>query len=271
MRLITGADYYVGTFTPGAAILQPAAQVRGLATHLSTSMDIFENSPAVRMDQGSMHVVTTPDGKMSAPRLILANNGHLESLGYFKRRLMRVFAYASMTRQMTDQEVRVLGGEAEWALIPADPMGTTVRRIKEGRIVVRNTFTYNPDLQTSLAQIARIGRTHDRSFAARFPMLKGVTKEHRWGGHLCLSLNSVSAFGEVGDRVYAAGCCNGLGTVKSTLAGTLAAELACGVKSELLDNQLAEPAPQRLYLELIMAVGVPAKLCWLQHRARADL
>lgn len=272
MRRVTGTNYYAGgTFTPGAVILQPAAFVSGLARHLSTKVDIFENSPVVRIETGAMHSVQTPEGKVSAPRLILANNGHLESLGYFKGRLLHIFTYASMTRALTDAEIRVLGGEGEWALIPADPMGTTVRRIKEGRIVVRNSFTYNPDMKADAAQVARTGARHDRSFAARFPMLDDVQMEYRWGGHLCLSLNSAPAFGEIEDRVFAAGCCNGLGTVKSTLAGHLIAELACGHKSALLEEQLAEPEPQALYPEPLMRIGANAKLWWMQRKAGADL
>jgi hypothetical protein len=71
--------------------------------------------------------------------------------------------------------------------------------------------------------------------------------------------------------VFAAGCCNGLGTVKSTLAGHLIAELACGHKSALLDDQLCEPAPQTLYPEPLMTIGANAKLWWMQRRAGADL
>ena len=150
-------------------------------------------------------------------------------------------------------------------------MGSTVRRIRQGRILIRNTFSYNPGLETTAAKIEHAGHAHDSSFAARFPMLKGVPMEHRWAGHLCLSLNSAPAFGEVGTRVYAAGCCNGLGTTKSTLAGSLIADLACGVKSDLLANQLAEPPPQKLYPEPFMTLGARAKLWWMQHRAGADL
>ena len=73
-----------------------------------------------------------------------------------------------------------------------------------------------------------MGRAHDRAFAARFPMLSGVAMEYRWGGRLCLSLNGSPAFGEVAEGLYAACCQNGLGTVKGTLAGMLAADLAAG-------------------------------------------
>jgi glycine/D-amino acid oxidase-like deaminating enzyme len=101
-------------------------------------------------------------------------------------------------------------------------MGSTVRRISD-RIVVRNTFTYNPTMATNNKQISKIGHVHDRSFKARFSMLGDIAIEYRWRGHLLLSLNSMPAFGEIAERVYVAGCCNGLGTVKGTLYGMLVA------------------------------------------------
>jgi glycine/D-amino acid oxidase-like deaminating enzyme len=102
-------------------------------------------------------------------------------------------------------------------------------------------------------------------------MLRGVAPEHRWGGHLCLSLNAVPAFGEVEKGVYAACCCNGLGTVKGTLYGKLAAELATGSPEPMVQDALAEPAPQKLYPQPLMTWGARTKLWWMQRRAGRDL
>ena len=137
--------------------------------------------------------------------------------------------------------------------------------------MVRNTFTYNPDMRTSERQIAAIGKAHDRSFAARFPNLKSVGAEYRWGGHLCLSLNAVPAFGEVEKGVYAACCCNGLGTVKGTLYGKLIAELATGSREPMVQDAVAGAAPRMLYPEPLMTFGAKAKLWWMQKRAGREL
>jgi glycine/D-amino acid oxidase-like deaminating enzyme len=268
MRRMTGTPFYIGgTFTPGAAMIQPAGYIRGVAQGLADKVLIFENAPVTAIETGAEHVIRTPGGEIRTPRLILANNGHVESFGYFRRRLMHIFTFASMTRQLSAAEVAALGGAKSWGLTPADPMGSTVRRIAEDRIVVRNTFTYNPDMKTSERQIEAIGRYHDRSFAARFPMLDGVTPEHRWGGHLCLSLNSVPAFGEIEKRVYAACCCNGLGTAKGTLYGKLIADLAVGSGEPMVQDALAEPAPRKLYPEPFQTWGARTKLWWLQRQA----
>ena len=272
LKRITGTDYYAGgTFTPGAALIQPAGYVRGLAEGLKEKVAIYEDSPALEIETGGDMPVRTPKGRIRTRHLVLTVNGQIESFGFFQRRLMHVFTFGSMTRPLTSSEQAALGGEESWGLIPADPMGSTIRRLRDGRIVVRNTFTYNPDMTTSAAQVDRIGRQHDRSFRARFPMLRDVEMEHRWGGHLCLSLNSVPAFGEVEERVYVACCQNGLGTVKGTLSGKLIADLACGANDPMVADMLALAAPRKLYPEPFMTLGAHAKLWWMHKRAGRDL
>lgn len=274
MRRVTGSAYFQGGLhAPGALLIHPAAYIRGLAAGLADRhrVRIHESTPMLRLETGACHRLHTPTGVVEAPRVILAVNGHVASLGLFGGRLMHVFTFASMTRRLDETEQRRLGGESEWGLIPADPMGSTVRRLRDGRILVRNVFTWNPTLATSAAQVRRIGRRHDASFAARFPMLAGVDMEYRWGGHLCLSRNSAPAFGEVEPGVWVAACQNGLGTTRGTLSGMLAADLACGEESPLLDEWLAEPAPARLPPEPLLGIGARAHLWWVHRRAGRDL
>ena len=271
MKKLTGTDYYVrGTFAPGAAMLQPAGYIRGLADGLRAKVEIFENSPVTRMETGRSHTLHTPKGRVTSPNVILAVNGHLESFGLFQHRLLHVYTYASMTRALSADEQHTLGGEPEWALIPADPMGTTLRRIKEGRIVVRNTFTYNPRMAYSQRQIDRASRSHEHSFRARFPMLKDVGMDYRWGGQLCLSWNSVPAFGEVEEGIYAAGCQNGLGVCKGTLHGKLIVDLAAGSDEPFVSDVLAMAKPRKLPPEPFLALGVNLNLWWMQRRAGMD-
>lgn len=272
MKRLTGTDYYrLGLFAPGAAILQPAAYIRGLAGGIvSEGIELYEHSPVKKIDFGPDHVAHTPGGRVTAPKIILGVNGHAESFGFFRRRLMHVFTYAGMTRELTSDEVKRLGGEPEWHSVSAEPMGTSVRRIRENRIVVRNRFTYDPTMEVTDQRIRHVGREHDEAFAARFPMLPDVRMAYRWGGRLCLSRNGVPAFGEVEDSVYSAVCQNGLGTAKGTFAGVAAAELATGTSSWRVDTMLAHEEPQKLPPEPFMYVGANAYLRWHCHRAQGE-
>lgn len=273
MREMTGSSHYLGgLYTPGAVIIQPADYIRGLAAGLQGRIDLRENSPVVALGRdGRNWRARSHRGSVTAPKVILGVNGHIQEFGHFRGRLMHIFTYASMTRPFSAAE---FGGQAAgracWGVLPADPMGATVRKITTGdrsRIVIRTRYTYEPSIEVSQGRVARIAAEQRRSFDARFPDLASLPFEFSWAGRVCLSLNHVPAFGEIEENLYSACCENGLGTVKSTLAGMMAAELATGQKSEQLDKYLDQPKPSRLPPEPLAWLGASAVIRWQEMRA----
>ncbi len=273
MRELTGTDYYLGGLrTPGAVMIQPADYIYAFAAGLHQQVRIFENSPVQSLEKtGSTWRARTPLGSVSAPKVILAVNGHLQSFGHFKGRLMHVFTYASMSAAFDPKDFGgKVSGAPRWALLPADPMGATVRKITtdgKSRIVVRTRFTYDPSMQVSEARVAGIAVAQGKSFVARFPELKSVPMEYSWAGRLCLTRNSVPVFGEIEQGLYSACVENGLGTVKSTLAGVLAVDLATGTHSTHLDSYKNQPKPTLLPPEPIAWLGANAVIRWQELRA----
>jgi glycine/D-amino acid oxidase-like deaminating enzyme len=273
MREITGSRYYLGGLkTPGAVLIQPAQYIRSFAAGLQGKVQIFENSPVTGLERtGQVWTVRTPQGTVSAPKVILAVNGHIQDFGYFKGRLMHVFTYASMTAGFDPTGFgKHISGADRWALLPADPMGATVRKIADrgkSRIVVRTRFTYDPSMQVSPARVAGIAAAQRTSFVARFPELATVPMEYSWAGRLCLSRNNVPAFGEIDDGLYSACCENGLGTVKSTLAGVMAVDLAAGIQSMALESFRNQAAPHRIPPEPMAWLGINAVIRWQELRA----
>ncbi len=273
MRDITGATYYLGgLYTPGAVMIQPADYIRGLASGLHSRIGLFENSPIVELSRkGKSWRARSHRGSVTAPKVILGVNGHVQDFGHFCGRLMHVFTYASMTAPFSPEEFGGSpAGRERWGLLPADPMGATVRKITTGgrsRIVIRTRFTYDPSLKVSERRVARIAAEQRRSFDARFPGLVKLPFEFSWAGRLCLSWNHVPAFGEIEENLYSACCENGLGTVKSTLAGMMAADLATGTRSQQLEKYLNQPAPSRLPPEPLTWLGANAVIRWQELRA----
>jgi glycine/D-amino acid oxidase-like deaminating enzyme len=253
-------------------MIQPADYIRGLARGLSSKVAIHEHSPVLELSrEGMSWKAKSGRGSVSAPKVILGVNGHIQSFGHFRGRLMHIFTYASMTSAFSQNE---FGGDVtgadRWALLPADPMGATVRKITtdgRSRIVIRTRFTYDPSLQVSERRVAGVAAEQRRSFDARFPGLESLPMEYSWAGALCLSRNHVPAFGEVEEGLFSACCENGLGTVKSTLAGMMAADLATGAASPELDKYKNQPEPVRLPPEPIAWLGVNSVIRLQELRA----
>jgi len=96
--------------------------------------------------------------------------------------------------------------------------------------------------------------------------------EYRWSGRLCLSRNSVWAVGEVEKNLFSACCQNGLGSTKGTIAGIVAAEMACEKPAEsLVPEFVHEALPQKLFPEPLMSLGVSNYLKYREWRAGREL
>ena len=274
MHELTGSRHYLsGLYTPGTVMLQPAGYIRSFGEGLRRDgVGVFENSPALKIERtGGNWTVTTPNGRVHADKVILANNGHLESFGFARNRLMHVFLYASMTAELDAGQLKALGGQPRWGITPSDPMGTTMRRIHTGqggnRIVTRTCATFEPGMEPSEASLHRTAWVHREKFEERFPQLKGARMDYTWAGHLCLTKNGVSVMKPLDDGLFAACVCNGLGTARSTLTGIAAAELASGQTSDLTQHFMAETQPTKLPPKPFSTIGANAYLRWKEWRA----
>lgn len=272
MLAITGSPHYTsGLYAPGTVMIQPAAYIRALSARLSAAISVFESSPATGFEkQDNGWAVGTPKGRISTGSIILANNGHLESFGFYQRRLMHICLYASMTERLSPEQVKRLGGTPRWSVTPADPMGTSVRRISGSygdRILVRTCSSFHPTLETSPMRLRNAGWVHDRKFKERFPQLGDVRMEHRWAGMLCLSRNGSAAFGELDQGVYSACCQNGLGIARGTLQGMGIAELVLNGGSDIASHFLVQPMPPKLPPEPFASLGANTYLMWKEWRS----
>ena len=280
MKDITGSDFYTGgLYMPGAVLLQPAMYItelaKGLAAEYSAMLTLYEQTPALSfVQEKSKWVVKTPKGTITADKIILCVNGHAESFGYYTGRLMHVFTYASMTEALDPEQIKALGGQSRWGITPSAPMGSTVRRISGvggDRILIRNRWSYDPSMEVSEARVARYGADQDKGFLRRFAQLANVKMEYRWSGRLCLSRNSVPAFGMVEENIYSACCQNGLGTAKGTLAGIAAVDLATRSNSPVLQDLQSYDEPVKLPPKPIAWLGANAVLRWREWRSASEL
>ncbi len=272
MRDITGIDFYrEGLHTPGTMQMQPAALVRGLCQTLPENVTVYENSLITNVDYGDHKRLESSSGSLTSKSLILANNSFAAGFGFYQKHVIPLPTYASMTRELTADELSALGGERSWGIIPAHPFGSTVRRLKENRILVRNIYAYSPGHNPTEAQRLWARKKHRNSFLNRFPMLKNVEFEYTWGGTLCLSENGNPIFGELQKDVFASLCHNGVGIARGTICGKLIAEQVAGQDSELLTIMQNAGRPNKTKPQWMMRIGAPINLANRRRQAGLEL
>ncbi|MGB0844572.1 MAG: NAD(P)/FAD-dependent oxidoreductase [Alphaproteobacteria bacterium] len=277
MREMTGSSFYTsGLYTPGTVMVQPAAYIRALADNLPDHVTVYEASPVVSMErQGSNWLLKTPEGQVSAGRVILATNGHAQSFGFYKQRFVHLILYASLSRLLTQDEICLMGGQSRWGVTPSDPMGSSVRRVDSPdgvRILMRNSASYEPSKVGDVSKVAKLANRHRHSISKRWPKLENLELEYSWGGNLCLSRNDAQAFGEVDTNLISACCQNGLGTSRGTFAGMMAAELALGNTDNVMLNELLkQPMPSKIPPEPFASIGAKSIMAYKQWKARSEL
>ncbi|MFN3207852.1 MAG: NAD(P)/FAD-dependent oxidoreductase [Roseovarius sp.] len=274
MQEITGSSRYrSGLYTPGTVMLQPAGYAHGMAKGLThEGVRIFPETRVASFERrsGGWRIATV-GGSVETGKIILATNGHLESFGFKRGRLIHLFLYAAMTEPMDAASEQKLGGARQWAITPADPAGTTMRRISDAhgrtRLITRAGISFRPSMRVADRDLRRAERIMRARFDFRFPQVAGYPNAHVWSGHLCLSNNGASVARELEDGVYAAAVQNGLGSTRGTLTGIAAAEQVLGKRSDVSDFFLSAPEPSRLPPEPFATLGARGLIRWKEWQA----
>lgn len=243
-------------YTPGGALLNPAALTRGLADSLPGNVALYENSPVHEASFESSVHLKTENGSIRAPKLIMATNGFTEQFGHYRNRFLHLVAHCSLTRPLSESERKHYGVEKPWGMTPANAfVGITMRYTNDHRIVIRHGLNYCPRQRISVSTQAAVKRRHKALFDQRFPMLPAVQIEHTWSGFVCLSQNSAPGFGRLAPNIWSAVCQNAMGVTKGTFAGMLAADMACAIDNPLIGDMqsLGEPSllPPRPFLDIV--------------------
>lgn len=220
--IVATEAYHGGIFDSAGGHLHPLNYAIGLARAAEAAgVRIFEETPAIAMDHGGPVVVTTPKGKITARRGILACDAEVGALEpSLKQIMMPVINYNVTTRRLSDSEAR--------ALIPSNASIAESRFVlnyyrltADNRLMFGGGEKYSPHPP---ADIAAFVRPHMEKI---FPQLRGIEIEHGWGGTIGVTMNRLPHFGRIGSSLYAHGY-SGHGVLLTTLAGELMVEALRG-------------------------------------------
>ena len=273
MKELTGSEFYEsGLYTPGTVLFHPSNYVRTIATKLRESCEIFDDTPATSISsQNNSWLVQTPKASISSANIIFAINGHIQNFGFYKNRLIHLFTFAAVTKKFSKEE---LSGKDQWGITPANPVGTTVRKIKDGdgfRLLVRNQWQCHQSMQINQSILEAKEQQLRQSFEIRFPILTQLPFEFTWGGKVCLSMNNVPAFGELDHGLYSACCSNGLGSINGTLAGKFIIDKLCQSNDQTYLSFENADKPTLLPPNFLIQIGANLNIKTKEWRAGKEL
>jgi glycine/D-amino acid oxidase-like deaminating enzyme len=214
------------------------------------------------LDGTGPFTVTTARTQLRAAQVIVANNGFARKLGLARDRVFTIYTYAAMTQVLPADELAKLGPAREWGVIPANRLGTTLRKTHGGRFVVRSAYSYEKE-----RPMAEVSAMLTDAYRRRYPQMDSHKFAFVWGGVTALTRNGALYFGEIRKGLFASLGCNGAGVLKGSMFGKLLGEMACGQQSPELADALGFERPTWLPPEPIRRVAILCAIHYQKHRA----
>ncbi|MGE4291985.1 MAG: NAD(P)/FAD-dependent oxidoreductase [Desulfovibrio sp.] len=268
-----GTRYYKkALYTSGTVLINPADVLRALFSVMPKNVDVFEECPVMRIDEGSPSSIVLRNGRQIKAKFILVTGGpFIPEFGIGKKVFCPVLSYGAFTRQFTDKEMRHLEGVKPWGCTAGHPAGTTVRFTRDNRVYVRNGFSFATDLTTSHQRIQRAIPKLRKAYENRFPELKHVNFEFVYGGMINMTMNYRPLMMQQHPTIFASASGEGAGVAKTCLLGYYLAEWVSGMPSQNLDFLRRISTPKKLPPEPFLTMGAEARLFYEEFNAKKEI
>ena len=239
VRARVNSPRYMGAmWEPRLLLVNPAKLVREekrLALNLGVS--VYENTPVTEITSQPIFRLKTPEGIVSAQKLVFATNAYSHLFPQLLRKQIPAFTYMIATEPLTPAQLEPIGWKGFEGVEDARNLIHYYRRTPDNRLVMGGGpvgLTYANRLDADCNEAA--WRHLEEHIGFLFPSLRGVRITHRWGGPFSVTLNLAPALGYLGDEraVYSVGCI-GHGVSLTHLNAQVLRDLLLGRKSDLLD------------------------------------
>ncbi|MFE7227809.1 NAD(P)/FAD-dependent oxidoreductase [Nocardioides sp. NPDC057577] len=235
---------------------------------LRSSARVFEQTKVtdVRREDGQV-VLTTPQGRLRADRVVLATNAFAGEWDITPKHLsVPIYVIEVETEPIDPDRLAALGWTSRMGLVtqhaimenyrltPRNTIVFGVRRLERGTSYPLPEKVPDPGLVEELAG----------AFAMRFPSLADVAINRAWGGWIAITSSWLPLAGQIGDHIYYSIACNGHGLAQAPYVGTLIADA-------IVDGELHEDL-QTLWQEKPAFAPAPAmtrpvlRMVWMIDR-----
>jgi glycine/D-amino acid oxidase-like deaminating enzyme len=230
---VSSPTFRRGVFFPDGATVHPGLLVRALRrAAIAAGVTVHEGTPALRVRDGE---VTTPNGVLRAPEVVLATNAALTGWRPAGRSLTNFGSYVVLTEPQPDllEQIGWTGGEA---IVDGRMFLHYFRTTNDGRVLMGSGSGPIGDGGTIDRRFTSDAATAGRAEAGLrrlLPGLGGARVERAWGGPIDVSADHLPFFGtKPGTRIHYGAGYSGHGVGPSWLGGQILASLVVGADDE---------------------------------------
>lgn len=207
------------------AALKKAAEDAGVV--------IYENSEVTKTKEGEVIELTINNKyKVQTNSIVLAANGYISKLGYFKNQVIPVHTETAVTYPLTEEQLKSINWDSRLPFFDTREALFHLVLTPDNRIVIGGgnvEYYYNNGLKYK-GDIDKISKMLHNELVRMYPTLSDVRFEFVWSGVLGMSFDENEGVGVIGDNknIYYALAYNGHGVNLSFLFGEVIASLYNG-------------------------------------------
>lgn len=234
-----GSDKHIeGYYSEHAASVQPALLARGLRkVAIEMGVELYEQTEMTKLKYGQPAQVVTPNGVVTAGKVILALNAWmLDHFRQFKRSIVVVSSDMVITKSMPEQ-MKTLGPEQGATVVDSRIFVHYYRDTRDGRLMLGkggNHFSFANKVDPMFHRPTQYLGLLKRSFQSLFPQLPIDSIEHHWTGGSDRSVTGLPFFGNVKhqDNVFYGLGYSGNGVAQTRIGGKILASMALGLNDK---------------------------------------
>jgi glycine/D-amino acid oxidase-like deaminating enzyme len=271
-RRVGAADVLGAVTTAHCAALHPTKLVRGLACAVeSVGVPVHEGTAALSVEPGK---VVTTHGTIRAEVVLAATEGYTAQLPGHRRDLVPVYSLMLATEPLPEQVWQQLGLHDRATFTDQRHLTIYGQRTADGRIAFGGRgapYHLGSRVAPSYDVVPRVHAALERALGDLFPVLRGVTVTHRWGGNLGVPRDWYPSVGfDQRTGMAWAGGYVGDGVAASNLAGRTLADLVLGTVSGRTDLPWVRRRTRRWEAEPLRWVAVNAVTQLMTHADRTE-
>jgi len=223
-----GSDAFHGAMlSRKSAMMHMGRYVHGLAGAVVRHGGVVhEDAPVTGCERrGAGWVLTTPRGRLSADKVLLATDAYTQGpFAYFRRRVVPVGSFIIATRPLNRDEVAatMLGNRT---CVTSLNIGNYFRLSPDDRLIFGGRARFSAVSNAVADQ--KSGKVLRRSMAAIFPHLADIRVDYCWGGLVGMTKDRHCRAGEVEGLYYAMGY-SGHGAQMANYMGEVMADMMTG-------------------------------------------